>query len=353
MVSRKLNYCRGPALPGSGTLEARMIITKTPFRITLGGGGTDLPAYYQKYGGFLVSAAVNGYMYILVNRRFENNYQIKYSKTETVESLDDLKHPIVREALKLLDIGPGIEVMSMADLPAESGLGSSGSFAVGLLNALHAYKGEWRSPQQLAEEAFHIEAEILNEPVGKQDQYIAAFGGVITMDIDTDGTVNVKKHSFSHDVMDKLESNCIYFHTGIRRKSSQVLTHQSAAVAKNDEAVLDSMHRIKEIGIQCAAHLEQGDVDWFGQSLDMHWQIKKRISINMSDPQIDHWYNLARENGALGGKIIGAGGGGFFLMYCPDSRDRSRLRKVMAEEGLNEVRFRIDLEGTKSLANVN
>lgn len=330
-----------------------MIITRTPFRITLGGGGTDLPSYYEKYGGFLVSAAVNGYMYILVNRRFESNYQIKYSKTETVDTIDEIVHPIVRESLRMLDVGRGIEIMSMADLPAESGLGSSGSFAVGLLNALHTYKKQWRSPQDLAEEAFHIEAEILKEPVGKQDQYIAAFGGIISMDIATDGKVTVKQYQFGPDVMDKFESNCMYFHTGIRRRSSAVLTHQSKSVSKNDAVVVDSMHQIKEIGKQCIAKLETGDVDWFGESLHMHWQIKKRISSNMSDPKIDAWYEIARKNGALGGKIIGAGGGGFLMVYCPDSRDRSRMRTAMKEEGLNEVRFRIDNEGTKPIANIN
>ncbi|HUX11829.1 MAG TPA: galactokinase [Spirochaetia bacterium] len=330
-----------------------MIITRTPFRITLGGGGTDLPSYYRKYGGFLLSAAVNGYMYILVNRRFEPTYQIKYSRTETVDTIDEIAHPIVREALRLVNIDRGIEIMSMADLPAESGLGSSGSFAVGLLNALHSYNGEWRSPQELAEEAFHIEAEILNEPVGKQDQYIAAYGGIISLEIGTDGVVKVTRHQFTTDVMDKLESNCIYFHTGIRRKSSEVLTHQSKSVTSEDQAVVEAMHQIKEIGRTCIEKFESGDVDWFGKSLDMHWQIKKTISQKMSDPRIDNWYSVALNNGALGGKLIGAGGGGFFMLYCPDSHDRTRLRKALGEQGLNEVRFRIESEGTKSIANIN
>jgi D-glycero-alpha-D-manno-heptose-7-phosphate kinase len=199
-----------------------MIITRTPFRITLGGGGTDLPSYYRKYGGFLISAAVNKHMYITVNKRFEESIRVSYSKTETVKKILEIEHPIVREALDLLGIKPGIEITSIADLPAGSGLGSSGSFTIGLLNALHAYKREYLTPRELAEEAFYIEAEILGEPVGKQDQYIAAYGGIISIDIDKNGKVTVETQVLSDDTMDQFESNTLFFYTGLQRNASDI-----------------------------------------------------------------------------------------------------------------------------------
>lgn len=327
-----------------------MIITRTPFRITLGGGGTDLTSYYEKYGGFLISAAIDRYMYITVNKRFEEEIRLSYSKTEIVNHVDEIKHPIVREALRLVGIDSGIEITSIADLPAQSGLGSSGSFTVGLLNALHAYKKEFLTPKQLAEEAFHIEAEILKEPVGKQDQYIAAYGSIISMDIDKMGNVEVNTHILSDDAMDQLENNTLYFYTGIQRRTSDVLGDQSKSVKRDENIVIESMHKIKEIGKECLVRLKANDVDWFGNSLDMHWNIKKQISTKMSDGDIDKWYETAKENGAIGGKIMGAGGGGFFMFYCNNSK--TKLREAMAKCGLKEVKFRIDHEGSKVLMNL-
>jgi D-glycero-alpha-D-manno-heptose-7-phosphate kinase len=329
-----------------------MIITRTPFRITLGGGGTDLPSYYKKYGGFLISAAINKYMYVTVNKRFGESIRVSYSKTEIVNKISEIDHPIVKEALNLLDIKSGIEITSIADLPSGSGLGSSGSFAVGLLNALHAYKREYLSPKALAEEAFYIEAEILGEPVGKQDHYIAAYGGIIGMCIDNNGEVTVDTQVLSEDTVDQFENNTLFFYTGFQRKASEILSRQNESVKAAESAIVNSMHQIKEIGKQCIIELKKGDVDWFGKSLDLHWHIKKQISPKMTDNEIDKWYRLAIQNGALGGKIIGAGGGGFFIFYCNNISDKSRLRKVMAKQGLKEVRLKMDHEGSKILLNI-
>lgn len=327
-----------------------MIITRTPFRITLGGGGTDLPSYYERYGGYLISAAIDRYMYVTINKRFEDTIRVSYLKTEIRSEVDEIEHPLVREALKLLKIRSGIEITSVADLPAKSGLGSSGSFTIGLLNALHAYKREFLKPQELAEEAFHIEAEILKEPVGKQDQYIAAFGGIISMDIKKNGKVIVDTHILSEDSMDQLESNTLFFYTGFQRHASEILSYQSKSIKQDKNKVINSMHQIKKIGKQCLVRLRKGDIDWFGESLDEHWKIKKQISSRMTDKAIDELYNIALENGAIGGKIMGAGGGGFFMFYCVENK--LKLRRVMAQQGLKEVRFRIDHEGSKVLVNL-
>lgn len=327
-----------------------MIISRTPYRITLGGGGTDLPSYYSKYCGFLLSAAINRYIYITVNKRFEEEIRLSYSKTEIVSDAKEIMHPVAREALKLLNLRSGIEITSVSDLPAKSGLGSSGSFTVGLLNALHTYKREFLTQKQLAEEAFYIEAEILKEPVGKQDQYIAAYGGIISMNIDFDGCVAVDTHVLSEDAMDQLESNTLYFYTGMQRSAYEVLCQQSNSVKKDENVIVNCMHQIKEIGKECLLKLQNGDVDWFGKSLDMHWNIKRQITSNMTNSQIDQWYDAGIKNGALGGKIIGAGGGGFLMFYC--NNGKSHLRKAMNEFGLREVKFRIDHEGSKIIFNM-
>jgi D-glycero-alpha-D-manno-heptose-7-phosphate kinase len=326
-----------------------VIITRTPFRITLGGGGTDLPSYYLKYGGFLISAAINKYMYITVNDRFGDEIRLSYSRTEIVRRAEEIRHSIVREALRLVGIDSGIEITSIADLPAQSGLGSSGSFCVGLLNALHTYKREFLTPKQLAEEAFHIEAEVLGEPVGKQDHYIAAYGGIISMEIDRTGEVEVNTHVLTHDAMDQLESNMLYFYTGIQRSASELLSEQSQAVKRDENSVVEAMHKIKEIGKECLLRLKKGDVDWFGRSLDLHWDIKKQISTKMSADEIDRWYETAKANGAYGGKIMGAGGGGFLMFYCTNGK--SQLRDALSKVGLKEIRFRIDTGGSKVLLN--
>ena len=327
-----------------------MIVSKTPFRITLGGGGTDLPSYYENHKGFLISTAINRYVYVAVNSRFEGNIRFSYSKTEIVDSVDQLEHPIAREALRLLNIDGGIEIVSISDLPAGSGLGSSGAFTVGLLNALHVYRGEFLSPRELAEEAFHLEAEILGEPVGKQDQYIAAYGGAITLEIETSGSVTVVSNVLPKLTIEKLKRSLLFLYTGKQRRASDILRDQGHAAASNDGSVLQCMHEIKKIGRESLARLCQGDMDWFGRSLDRHWQIKKNISTRMSNSKMNEWYEIAKKEGALGGKIMGAGGGGFF-MFCV-LENRSQFLEAMIRNGLIKCDFSIESEGSKVLVDL-
>lgn len=327
-----------------------MIVTRTPLRIPLGGGGTDLPSYYTQYGGFLISAAVDKYIYITVNRRFENSIRVSYSKTEIVDSPEEIQHPIVREALKLLQIDSNLEITSIADLPANTGLGSSSAFTVGLLNALHTYKKEKVSAQELAEEACHIEIERLNEPIGKQDQYLAAFGGIVSLEIDRLGSVKVEQLNLPENTLDQLESNCLLFYTGIKRSAGDILSAQNKSNGGPYNGSLEAMHQIKEIGRKVKESFQQGDLDQFGQLLDRHWQTKKSLSDKISDPQIDRWYDLAKSEGALGGKLMGAGGGGFFMFYC--NNGKNGFRHSLNRAGLKEMRFRIDWEGSKVLFNL-
>jgi D-glycero-alpha-D-manno-heptose-7-phosphate kinase len=320
-------------------------------RIPLGGGGTDLPSYYRCYGGFLVSAAINKYVYITVNKRFEDSIRLSYSRTEIVDCVDEIEHPIVREALKLLGLEGGLEIISIADLPSNTGMGSSGAFTVGLLQALHCYKHETASAQQLAEEAFHIEAERLGEPCGKQDQYIAALGGIMALDIDPQGRVEASRLDLRDDAIEQLETNTLLFYTSIERPTSDVLGDQRQALSEGQADVVHSLHSIKAIGRQVAQALQACDLTRFGELLQEHWQAKKRTSTKISSADIDRWYALARENGALGGKLMGAGGGGFLLFCCPNS-ERPRLRQAMQQEGLRELRFAIDHDGSKVIVNV-
>jgi D-glycero-alpha-D-manno-heptose-7-phosphate kinase len=282
-----------------------MIISCAPARITLGGGGTDLPSYYSKYGGFLISAAIDKYLFISVNKRFQGNIRLGYSKTELVDDISQIKHPILREALRLVGISSSIEIFSMADIPASGGLGSSGSFTVALLNALHTYKKELYTQRQLAEEACHIEIDLLKEPIGKQDQYIAAFGGVTCFTFEKNGDVIVEPLRISDELLYQLEHNLVFFYTGIERSASSVLSEQDNKTKANDINVTDSLHRIKEIGLESKRLLEKGDLSGFGELLDVHWQMKKKLSTKISDPFIDECYELARKKGALGGKIMG------------------------------------------------
>ena len=327
-----------------------MIITRTPLRLPLGGGGTDLPPYYQRYGGYLVSAAINKYVYILVNRRFENDIRVSYSKTEIVSTVDDIEHPIVREALRLLQLDGGLEIVSVADLPSNTGLGSSGSFTVGLLHALHVYKREHLSPEELAEQAFHIEVEILGEPSGKQDQYIAALGGICAMEIDRTGYVGVERLPASHALAQDFENSVLMFYTGMQRSASEILSGQAAAVAVDDQKVTESMSVIKGLGYKVRDALQQEDLSSFGAIMHRHWSAKKEMSEKISAEAINNWYDVARENGALGGKIVGAGGGGFLMLHCTNG-NKPRLREAMTERGLREMPYHIDFEGSKVMIN--
>ena len=327
-----------------------MIITRAPLRLPLGGGGTDLPAFYSRYGGHFVSATINKYVYILVNPRFEDSIRVSYSKTEIVDTVDEIEHPIVREAMRLVGVDRGLEIVSIADMPANTGLGSSGTFTVALLHALHTLKREQLPAQELAEEAFHIEAEILGEPVGKQDQYIAALGGICAMEIDRQGHVRVKPLSTTHALAQEFENSVLLFYTGLQRRAGDVLSGQSAALTAGAPTVTKSLSLIKELGHQSWEALEKGDLNRFGEIMHLHWEAKRRMSDKISGSQIDHWYSIARESGAMGGKIVGAGGGGFLMLYC-ENGVKPNLREAMTQQGLHEMPYHIDFEGSKVVIN--
>lgn len=328
-----------------------MILATAPFRISLGGGGTDLPSYYRRFSGFVVTAAINKYVYIYVNRPAADDLlRIKYSTYEQVSSIDEIEHDLVRPALKLLDVEGGLEVASMADVSAGTGLGSSGTYLVALLTALHELKREQVPARELAEQACHIEMDLAGHPVGKQDHYIAAFGGIVCLDISREGHVEVQPVRLSEDTLDHFRSTVLLFYTGMTRPSSEILQEQSDDTEQDDHAVLSSLHKTKEIGIEIRRALERGRVDEFGALLDEHWQTKKKRSAKISDAQLDRWYSIAREAGARGGKVIGAGGGGFFMFQCPVEQ-RGDLRAAMAAEGLREMRYDFDLRGAKVLVN--
>ncbi len=330
--------------------DKQVIISKTPLRLTLGGGGTDLPSYQSKYGGFVVTSAINKFIYIVVKRRFEEDIRLSYSITEIVKNVDELKHPVVREGLRLLQLKNHLEIVSIADMPAETGLGSSGSFTVSLLQALHSFKDENLLRQKLAEEACTLEMDILKEPSGKQDPYIAAFGDFICLDISKDGEVDVSKLKISDDTIHELQSNLLFFYTGLKRSSTMVLQDQGNLVAVDKSVALDSMHRIKEIGYKVKQALEQGDLSEFGRLQNEHWLAKKATSAKISNNPIDNYYEIGIKNGALGGKLIGAGGGGFLMFYCENGKDK--LRKALADKGLSEVRFGFEREGSKIVINL-
>lgn len=327
-----------------------MIITRTPFRITLGGGGTDLPSYYSQYGGFVFAAAINKYMFMSLNRPIVDDLvRVKYSQSETVAHRDEVKHDIAREALRMTGIDRGIEIISMADIPAGTGLGSSSCYAVGLLNGLHTMKREYISLQELAEEACRLEITILQKPIGKQDQYLAAFGGLTVLEIARDGRVHVSRAKVSDTTIDDLQRNVLLFYTGTERSNLPILAEQSRATARQEPAVVDSLHRIKEMGYGIKEMIESGNLTEFGRALDRHWAAKKKLSSQVSNPRFDEIYALAKANGALGGKISGAGGGGFFLFYLESGY--TKLREAMRAAGLREMRYRFDFEGTKVLVN--
>ena len=323
-----------------------MIIVRSPLRITLGGGGTDLPSYYREHEGFLVAAAIDRYVYITIHQMFQSGFIIKYSQLERVERREDIHHPIVREALALTGVTDKVEITSMADIPAGTGLGSSGSFTTALLRALHAHQKTIISTHDLAEQACHIEIERLREPIGKQDQFIAAYGGVTCFRFTKSDTVEVWPAAVSAETLYNLEDNLVMFFTGTSRSASTILKDQDDRSKSRDSAIIDNLHYVKDLGLRSLKALETGDLRKFGALMDEHWQHKKKRSGAMSNPEIDKWYELAMRNGALGGKLIGAGGGGFLLFY---TEDKKPVRHALREAGLEEVRIRFDFEGTKTL----
>jgi D-glycero-alpha-D-manno-heptose-7-phosphate kinase len=324
-----------------------MIIVRSPLRISLGGGGTDLPSYYEQYGGFLVAAAIDKYVYITLHHNFTAEFIVKYSRLERVKTVEEIQHPIVREALKLAGLPEaGLEITSMADIPAGTGLGSSGSFTTALLKALHAQQKNLVAPAQLAEQACEIELNRLREPIGKQDQYIAAFGGITCFKFLPGGRVEAWPLKISEETLYNLEDNLLLFFTGYSRSASNILKEQDEKSKLADKSMLENLHFVKELGLKSQSALERGDLREFARYMDAHWQRKKERSGGMTNSQINQWYDLAKANGAGGGKLIGAGGGGFLMFYA---EDKPRLRHAMREQGLREVRFRFDFEGTKVL----
>lgn len=322
-----------------------MIITRSPLRISLGGGGTDLPSYYEEHSGFLVAAAIDKYVYITLHQTFVDEFIVKYSKLERVKSADQVEHPIIREAMKVVGLdGPYLEITSMADIPAGTGLGSSGSFTTALLKALHAVKKHLVHPAELAEQACDIEINRLGEPIGKQDQYIAAYGGITCFKFMPDGRVDAWPLKITEETLFNLEDNLLLFFTGYSRSASSILQEQKQKSLVADKAMIENLHFVKDLGRQSQWALETGDLHEFARLMDVHWQRKKERSGSMSNQHINEWYDYAMANGALGGKLIGAGGGGFLMFY---TEDKARLRHAMREKGLTEVRFRFDFEGTK------
>jgi D-glycero-alpha-D-manno-heptose-7-phosphate kinase len=320
-----------------------MIITRTPLRISIGGGGTDLPSYYEQHGGFVISAAINKYIYITANTTFRPGYFLKYSRTEQVDEIDDIEHGLLRETIRKLEISPEIEIVSIADVPAGTGLGSSGSFTVGLLNTLYAYKRQHIGTRDLAAEAFHMEATILGEPCGKQDQYIAAYGGIMCQDYHPDGTVTMTPLAVSEATVRDLHENLMMFFTGYSRTAAEVLNDQKTRSENGDAEMLENLHFIKQTGQEIKTVLESGDTEAFASLMHEHWLRKQQRSNGISSDFFADVYEHARANGAVGGKLVGAGGGGFMLFY---TQNRPKLRQAMMDKGMQEMDFAFDFDGS-------
>lgn len=325
-----------------------MIVVRSPLRISLGGGGTDLPSYYQDHSGFLIAAAIDKYVYINLHQTFVEDLIIKYSKLERVKSIDEVEHPIIRESLKHVAVNPSfLEITSMADIPSGTGLGSSGSFTTALLKSLHTLKKNLIHPRELAEEACHIELNLLKEPIGKQDQYIAAYGGITCFKFQPNGSVDAWPLKIDSETLFNLEDNLLLFFTGYSRSASDILKEQDNKSKEKNADMTSNLHFIKDLGFKSKDALEKGDLHEFAALMKVHWDHKKQRSAKMSNSKIDEWYELAMANGALGGKVIGAGGGGFLMFYADD---KVRLRHAMRGAGLQEVRFRFDFAGTQVIA---
>lgn len=325
----------------------QLIITRSPLRITLGGGGTDLPSYYSRYGGYLISAAIDKYIYVSTMRAFRPGIFLKYSNLESAETVDMIKHPIFRETLKMYTNGqPQIEITTLADIPAGTGLGSSSSFTTALIAALSAQRKERLTHKEIAELACKVEIDLLNDPIGKQDQYISAYGGVTQLWFDEDGTVRVEPLNISKETQYELEDNLLLFFTGYMRSATESLKIQDEATKRDDAAMIGALHYTKELGFRSKEALEYGDLKTFADILHEHWLHKRKRSVGITSKKIDDLYELGRRNGARGGKLVGAGGGGFLMFYA---ENRLQLRGAMKAAGLEEVRFRFDFEGTKQV----
>ena len=322
-----------------------MIISRSPLRITLGGGGTDLPSYYKKKGGFLISAAINKYVYVTVLRPFTKGIFLKYSKIENVNKVIKLHHPIVREALKLQKLEtPQIEITTLTDIPAGTGLGSSGSFTTALIKSLYAHNRKHILPQDLAELACHIEIDLLKEPIGKQDQYIASYGGVTCFTFKKNGKVKAEPLKISHKNLIELEDNLLLFFTGYSRNASNILKEQDKKTKQDENKMMDNLNFVKDLGFKSKKYLESGKFNQFAELMNEHWEYKQLRSKQMTNKNISKWYYDGLKNGAIGGKLVGAGGGGFLMFY---TNNKEKLRKRMFKNGLEEVRFNFDFQGTQ------
>ena len=324
-----------------------MIIARSPLRITLGGGGTDLASYYREHEGFLIAAAIDKYVYVTSMRPFKKGTYLKYSQLEKVNKVSDICHPIIKESFNAINYNESqIEITTLADIPAGTGLGSSGSFTTALLKSLYSHQNKIIHPEELAELACHIEIDRLGEPIGKQDQYAAAYGGITCFNFNKDDSVTAKPLSIDRNTLFDLEDNLLLFFTGFSRSAGSILKDQKERSQQGDDNMINNLHYVKELGYKSKKALEEGDTELFGKILHEHWEHKKNRSIGMSNPEIDNWYELAMKNGAIGGKVVGAGGGGFLMFYASD---RNKLRHVMSNAGLEEVRFSFDYEGTKTI----
>lgn len=334
-----------------------MIVSRTPFRVTLGGGGTDLPSFYEKHGGFIFAMGLDKYMYVFMNRPFvDRKLRLHYTKSETVDHVSQLQHELAREALQLNEIECALEISSLADLPAQAGLGSSSCYLVGLLTVLHSYRRNYISVQDLAEEACHIELNILGKGIGKQDQYMAAFGGLTVLEIAKDGQVSVRQLNLEAGAIADLVANSHIYYLGSARDAQEVLKDQNQAMKKNDsidkKRVEDSLLNIRELGYRILEAIENENFDDFGLMLDEHWQNKKKLSGKISTPKVNALYDYVKEEfGVLGGKIIGAGGGGFIMLYCP--KEHKKLSTFMADKGYQRLHYNLEFEGSKIVTNLH
>lgn len=324
-----------------------MILSRAPVRISMGGGGTDLPSYYEQHGGFLLATSINKYVHILLNKRFEHDIRLSYSKTEIVDDINKIEHRIFREALKFTEITKQIEIVSISDVPSNCGLGTSSTFTVALLNALFAYKRDYISIERLAEAACHIEINVLKEPIGKQDQYASAFGGFNAYYFEKDGKVRVEPLKIKEEMMMELQNNLFLFYLNMNRSASSILTDQNEKSKKNDTSTINKLHKIKEIGLYTKKVLEEGKINEFGEILHNHWLTKKSLSPKISDPYIDEAYDIALKNGAIGGKVVGAGGGGFLMLYCHENK--TKLVEALKKYGLTPTWFSFEFEGAKKI----
>ena len=323
-----------------------MIVSRTPLRMSFGGGGTDLPAFFNLEPGAVLSTAINKFIYVIVNRRFEPEIRVSYSRTEIVSGIDEIDHEIAREGLRLANLPSHIEVLTVADVPAGTGLGSSSAVTVGLLNALYAFQGRARTPEELAGGACEIEIDVLEHPIGKQDQYIAAYGGFHLFQFDPNGKVRVEPVVCAAGRLEQLHRNLMLFYTGITRPANTILERQSTNTSSTG-LVRDYLRRMRDLAFEMRLVLG-GDapLDQFGMLLHEGWELKKRIAEGISSPDIEAWYERAIAAGALGGKLLGAGGGGCLLFYCPYGR-QSQVRVALRD--LTEIHFRFEDEGSKIL----